>query len=286
MKIYKKIYKNIIKNILAPQIITSVLNLGILIILFLLTACNNTQKINSQQESSDTLIVGTNSGFPPYEATNDKGEIIGFDIDVAQALAQKLGKKLVVKDLSFDALILALKQGKVDIILAGISITQARQQEIALVHYHGDLLTHLPLLFWKNIPPEIKTLEDFKKYHNKTICAQAGTIQDEIISKQTFLDIKHLENIHDLILDIKCGGSIAALLEPAVATHLQQQCPEIKILSIPLTPQEQTFGNGIGIKKENILLVKKISQAIEALKQTGVIKKLEKFWFKNQGASS
>ena len=171
-------------------------------------------------------MVGTNSGFPPFEIVDENGELVGFDVDLARHIAQALGKKLEIKDMSFDALIVALQQGKIDCAIAGISITKSRQQEIALIHYLGKPLTKLPLLFWKEIPANIKNISDLSHYDNKTVCAQAGTIQQEIISGYQGIEVKCLENTADLIMDIKYGKSIAAVLEPKVAYALQAHYPK------------------------------------------------------------
>ena len=233
---------------------------------------------------SNFFVVGTNSGYPPYEVIDENGNMVGFDIDVAQQIAQALGKKLEIKDMSFDALIVALQQGKIDCAIAGISITKSQQQEIALVHYFGDPLTKLPLVFWGEIPAGIKDAADLALSGNKTVCAQAGTIQHEIISSYPGLDVKSLSNIPDLIMDIKYGKSIAAVLEPKVAYALQAQYPELKILDIPLVIEQQDFGSGIGICKTNIKLINKISAIVSTLKSNGTIGRLEEKWFKAGGS--
>ena len=233
----------------------------------------------------DLFVVGTNSGFPPYEMLDENGNMVGFDIDMAQNIAHALGKKLEIKDMSFDALIVALQQGKIDCAIAAISITKSRQQKIALVHYLGKPLTKLPLVFWKEIPACVKGVADLALCDNKTVCAQAGTIQQEIISSYAGLEVKNLENIADLIMDIKYGKSIAAVLEPKVAYTLQARYPELKILDIPLTAEQQDFGSGIGICKTNTDLINKIGKIVDTLKNNGTIDRMEAKWFKDGGIS-
>lgn len=249
--------------------------------LAMLSNCSN-HKITEQNQ----LIIGTCSDFPPYESLDEQGISVGFDIDVAQKLAEKLGKKLVVKDMSFDALILALQQGTIDLILSGMSITKSREEVFALIHYHGKSLTKIPLVFWNTVPDGVQTVSDLKKIPNKTVCAQAGTIQDEIISHYTFLNIKHLDTVADLLMDIKYGGSIAAVLEPDVVASLQKKFPEIKTIDIMLTEQEKTFGHGIGINKKNGHLIAKIQSIIKQLKDDETITKLEHKWFITAGKIS
>lgn len=226
----------------------------------------------------NVLIVGTCSGFPPYELMDEQGTIIGFDIDVAHYLAQGMNKKLVIEDMSFDALMVALQQGKIDMALAGISITKSRQQEIELIHYTGQALTSLPLVFWKEIPPTIKTIEDLQN-QGATICVQTGTLQQEIMSSFQGLNLKNLENISDLIIDIKFGKAVAAVLEPPVALALQLQYPELQILHMPLQQAQQDAGTGIAINKNNKELIAIVCSLVNQLKNDGTLERLHTKWF-------
>ena len=74
-----------------------------------------------------TLIMSTNAEFPPYESTDDDGNFIGIDVEIAQAIADKLGLKLEIDDMGFDAALLAVQQGKSDIVMAGVSVTDDRE---------------------------------------------------------------------------------------------------------------------------------------------------------------
>ncbi len=73
-----------------------------------------------------TLTVSTNATFPPYEMTDDSGNVVGIDVDIANAIAEKLGLELEVIDMDFDASLLAVQNGKSDICMAGLSITPDR----------------------------------------------------------------------------------------------------------------------------------------------------------------
>lgn len=225
------------------------------------------------------LIVGTNSGFPPYEVINENGELEGFDIDLAKAIAKEMNKKLLIKDMAFDALIISLQQGKIDLILAGMSITNVRKKQVKMVHYLGKGLNSFPLLFWDKILDGVLCIDDLKKLNNKTVCAQAGNIQEEFIQKYDFLEIKSLENISDLIMEIKYGKSIACVLEPFVVNEIQKKFKQIKVLNVPLDEKQQDFGNGIGIKKDNVLMISKIKEIVGKFKQDGTMSKLEGQWF-------
>ncbi len=80
---------------------------------------------------AETLKMGTNAAFPPYEFYDDEtGEIVGIDAEVAAAIAAKLGMELEITDMDFDALIPAVANGKVDVVLAGLTVTEERKQNV------------------------------------------------------------------------------------------------------------------------------------------------------------
>lgn len=80
---------------------------------------------------AETLKMGTNAAFPPYEFYDDQtGEIVGIDAEVAAAIAEKLGYELEIVDMDFDSLIPAVANGKIDMVLAGLTVTEERKQNV------------------------------------------------------------------------------------------------------------------------------------------------------------
>ena len=103
-----------------------VLLLAVLMVLAAFAGCAK------QEESSLTiekgkLLMSTNASFPPYEMTTDAGGFEGIDVEIAQAIAAKLGLELEILDMDFDAALLAVQEGKSDIVMAGVSVTEDRQ---------------------------------------------------------------------------------------------------------------------------------------------------------------
>lgn len=262
------------KNISKTIIIKSVLATIFVGIALLLSSCAGNKKNDLE------LVIGVNTPFPPYQVLNDQGEIEGFDIDVAQAIAQKLNKKLVVKDMPFDSLFIGLTQGKIDAVLAGITITNERLNAMNMVHYQGKQLHELPILFWGKIPEGVASVEDIKKLDIRTMCVQPGSLQENVVLKYSFLEVKQLDTIHDLIMDLKYGKSLAAMIEPVVVEELQKKYPEIKVIRHQLLDSEKGFGHGIGIAKGNELLTQQIKAVVEEMKADGSLDQLEKKWFK------
>ena len=231
------------------------------------------------QKSSDELVVGMMSGWAPFMTINAAGEYVGFDVDVAKLLASKLNKKLVVKDMgSLASCFVALEQNKIDMMLSGLDITQDRLKKLNMVPYTGEEVRSFSLLFWKQVPLKIRTIEDFKNLPDAAVCAEPGSAQDKFLSKFSFINKKPMPSTTDMVLDLRFGKSVAAILEPQVARRLQKQEPDLVALSVPLPDEFVVYGMGIVIKKNKKQLADVVAATIQSLKQDGSLKKLEIQW--------
>ena len=254
----------------------------ILSILILLTALGFAVKSYQQADTSpqNTLTIGLQSGYPPFEYKDSEGKFIGFDIDVAEHIAKTLGKTLVIKDMDFEGIILSLKQKKIDLIMSGMNITPSRLKEIAMVPYHGEALTSLSLIFWNKLPDGIHSIEDLSQLPNATVSVESGAIPEMTMGYYPGIPMSSFQGAQAALMDVKFGKSIANLVEPDVAKYHQSKHPEIKILSVPIPEEQTVMGFGIGIKKENQELTDDVQQIIQELKESGELKKLEDKWFK------
>ncbi len=233
-----------------------------------------------EEKPSNSLIIGLQSGYPPFEFMDQEGKIIGFDVDLANLIAKKLNQTLIIQDMEFEGEILSLKQGKIDLIISGMDITPAREKEIVMIPYYGSATTHFSLIFWKEIPEGVKTLEDVAKLPNPTVSVETGTTPETFLTKYPAIQAKSLQGSWAPLMDVKYGKSVANLVSQDVATFFQKQNPEIKILEIPIPEKDQILGLGIGIKKENSALIQQIRQIIDELKTSGELQKLSEKWLK------
>lgn len=235
--------------------------------------------INVPQQRSfnnDDLIVGIACGYAPFVSVNQAGQYEGFDIDVAHALADQLGKKLVLKDLgSMTSLFMALEQGKIDVIAWGLSITHERLEKVAMIHYQGAVTDAYPLIFWKEIPVGITTLDDMS---GKTICVEPTSAQDAILDNYPTITKLSTEKVDDALLNIQYNKAAAALVEPAIAQKFKNKYAEIQILNVPLQEQDKPQGIGLVVKKNNASCIQEIQYAVTALQTAGIIEQLEKKW--------
>lgn len=232
-----------------------------------------------QSGKESVLIVGLQSGYPPFEFVDSHGKLIGFDLEVARFVADHLHRKLVIKEMEFEALMPALKQGKIDLIMSGMNITPARLEEIALVPYHGVATESMRLLFWEKIPNGVNNLRDVASLVKPVVSVETGTVCETMMEQHPDIKTKTFHGAWDPLTDIKEGKSIAMLVEPDVAKYLQEEHPEVKSLHIPLSKDEQILGFGIGIKKSQALLIHQVYQALDSLKASGTLRQLEGKWF-------
>ena len=126
-------------------------------------------------KKENELILVTEAGFAPYEYYED-GKIVGVDIDIANEIAKELGKKLVIKDVSFDFVINEVKSGKADFAAAGISITPERMEEV-------DFTNEYTVSNQVVVVKKGSNIKDFKDIKNKKIAVQLGTVADLYIEK-------------------------------------------------------------------------------------------------------
>lgn len=140
----------------------------------------------------------TAAEFPPFETRNEAGEIIGFDIDLANMIAEELGMELQIEDMKFDGIIGSLQAGRADMAIAGMNATEERKQNVEFSKdYYSD-----GQIFISQPDSEIKSLEDLK---GKTVGVQLGSIQAEgaeKLAKEYDFEVKTLDDVGIVVQEI------------------------------------------------------------------------------------
>ncbi len=233
----------------------------------------------STKKTDAVLTVGMMSGWAPFMTINAQGNYEGFDVDVAQELANRMGKGLEIQDLgSLAPCFLALEQNKVDMVLSGLDITEQRLAKLSMIQYTGQDVTTFELVFWNNIPATIKSIEDLRTMQDAVICAEAGSAQEKFLDQYTYITKKPMGSATDMLLDVKYGKSLAFIIEPRVAARFKKQESSIKTLPVPLPKEFRVYGEGIGINKKRPELRAEVIALIAAMKTDGILAALEKKW--------
>ncbi|QZY54509.1 transporter substrate-binding domain-containing protein [Crassaminicella profunda] len=212
------------------------------------------------------IVLGTSADYPPYEFHKEidgKDTIVGFEIEMAKALAEELGVELEIKDIKFDGLLAALAADKIDLIIAGMTPTEERKQSVDFSkEYFVD--EHKVLIKSKDAE-KIKTADDLK---NLKIGAQKASIQEGIAQGIEGADLKLISKITDLVLEISNDKIDAVILGKATAQAYADRNEELFVPEFSLGGGN---GSAIAVKKGNEDFVKELNNIIDQLKKEGKI---------------
>ncbi|UJF16365.1 transporter substrate-binding domain-containing protein [Jeotgalibaca sp. MA1X17-3] len=227
-------------------------------------------KLADIQEKGE-LVMATTADYPPYEwhlVKDGKDEIVGFEIDIAKAIAEEIGVELVIKDMDFDGLIPALTTGKVDIVLAGMNPTPKRAESVDFTDVY---------ISQKDVVLIRK--EDADKYTSKESltdakwATQKSTIQEDFI-KEEFAD-SYLQSVGKwgtAILSLNTKKVDAILMVDNTAGRYADENENLMIaeLDIESSPNEAA----VAVAKDNGSLLAKVNEIIDEMKASGDIDQL------------
>ena len=210
------------------------------------------------------LTMSTNAAFPPYEMTADDGSFEGIDIDVAAAIADKLGLELQVDDMDFDAALLAAQNGKSDMVMAGVTVTDERQKVMDFSDTYAEGIQSV-------IVPEDSDIASVDDLAGKTIGTQRGTTgyiyctddfgEDSVVAYDNGLTaVQALNN----------GQVDAVVIDNAPAKEFVAANTGLKILDTAYAQEDYA----IGVAKGNTALLDAINGALEELQADGTLQSI------------
>ena len=215
-----------------------------------------------------TLTVATSPDFAPYEfyALDENGDpqLAGFDMDLAQYIADYLGLKLEVIPMDFDGTIMELQNGNVDLGMAGLSPDPARADamDFSDIYITGGQ----SFVCLESNKDQFTSLEDANN-PDYQIGAQVGSIQADLAHKNTpDADVIELTKVPDIIAELVTGKLDGAFIETMVAESYATQYPELCLaLEVPYDAE----GSVVGVSKGNAALLEGVNRAIAAAKEDG-----------------
>ena len=215
------------------------------------------------------LTFAMEPSYPPFETTNEKGEIIGFDVDVANAICQEIQVTCKFKSETFDSLIPSLKAKRFDAAISAIDITNARAKQVLFSDAYYDSSASYVALKGK------ATLESAKN-----IGVQNGTtFQQYTVAETKQYSPKSYASLQNAILDLKSGRIDIILGDTAVLSDMISKEPEIQFVGEKVT-NKKYFGNGLGIAmhKSNKDLAAQLNKGLAAIKANGEYQKIYDKW--------
>ena len=209
------------------------------------------------------LTMATNATFPPYEMTTDAGDIEGIDVETAQAIADKLGLELQIDDMDFDAALLSVQQGKADIVMAGVTVTDERK---AVMDFSDSYATGIQSI----IVPEGSDIASPDDLAGKKIGTQRGTTgyiyctddfgEDAVVAYDSGLTaVQALNN----------GQVDAVVIDNAPAKEYVAANPGLKVLETSYAEEDYAIGMAKGSSLEDV-----VNAALEELKADGTLQSI------------
>jgi len=224
---------------------------------------------------SDIIKVGTESTFRPFEFRSADNKIVGFDMDLAKMIGDKLDKKVEIVDMSFDSLIPALLTGKINMIAAGMSNTAERAKKVA---FSDPYYSAPDAVIVKNDNENIKVMDNLE---GKKCSVQLGTIQDGFVSGLNNIDIKRFSKTDDALREVLLGRVDFAVVDSTVASEILKSSKDFSgklKVAFKFKIGKPDSAMALAMNKKDPEFVSAVNKALEELNDAGELNKLEDKW--------
>ena len=223
------------------------------------TASESTEVSPETTSSDNVIVMGTNAEFEPFEY-RDGLEITGFDVEIAKKVAEKLGKELVIEDMAFDSLIMALNSDKIDFIAAGMTATDERKTQ---VDFSDSYFNSQQMIIVKADDTSISTAEDLV---GKKVGVQLGTTGDLFVSgTEGIAEIAQFQTGTLAVMDLKNGKIDAVVIDAEPAKKMIEGQSDLKLLDAPFIEEEYA----IAVKKGDADVLTAINETLADIKADG-----------------
>ena len=206
------------------------------------------------------LVMCTNAEFPPYEF-HDANEIVGIDVEICRAIAEKLGLELEIEDIAFDSIIPEVVSGKADMGAAGMTVTEDRKQNVDF----SDTYAHASQVIIVREDSEVAGPDDLA---GKIVGVQQGTTGDIYISGDLGDDaVERYSKGMEAVQALSQSKIDAVVIDGEPAKQYVKEVSGLKILDDSYTDEDYA----IAVKKGNTALVEAINGALAELKSDGTL---------------
>ncbi len=238
------------------------------------TAATPAPAATAPAPAAKVYVVGTDAAYAPFESQNEKGEIVGFDIEVVKAVAQKAGIEVKFLNTPWEGIFNSVAQGDRDLLVSAITITPERKQTL---DFSAPYFDAQQLIAVKK-DSKIAKFTDLKKLK---VGVQNGTTGDEVTAKLQGKDsanIKRFESTPLALKELEGGGVDAVVADNGVVVHYVNNNPDSKFKTI----SDTSFASeqyGIAVKKGNAELLEKINKGLADIKADGTYKQIYAKYF-------
>ncbi len=222
--------------------------------------------------NGDELIMGTNAAFQPFEYVTENGLVDiydGIDVAIAKKIADESGKTLKIEDMEFDGLIAAVSTGKIDMAVAGMTVTEERKQN---VDFSDTYYTASQVMVVPADNEDIQSAEDLK--NGKLVGVVLGYTGDNIVTDTLGVSEENITRANrgiDIVQDVKNGKLDAVVIDSATGKALAE-ANGLKVVEDPAAFESEEYA--IAVKKGNTELLDQINSVLAEMKANGEIEEL------------
>ncbi|MGM0420750.1 MAG: amino acid ABC transporter substrate-binding protein [Bacillota bacterium] len=254
----------------------SLLNIFVVVVLALVLLGGNVMAEDSLAEIQEEgkMVVGLDDSFPPMGYRDDSGEIVGFDIDLAKEAAKRLGVEAEFKAVEWDGVILSLKNGMIDVIWNGLTITPERDESIDFTQPYLENSQSIVV----QADSDIETKADLA---DKVVGIQLGSsavsaVESEPEVLESFAELRQFSNNTEALMDLQTGRVQAVVLDVIVGRYYISQRPgEFKVL-------EDDFGGekyGVGVRDGADSFRQALNNTLDEMIADGTAAEISEKWF-------
>lgn len=243
---------------------------------FIISGCGESAKDNSWEKVKEKgqFVLGLDDSFPPMGYRNEKGEIVGFDVDIAKEVCARLQIKLKLQPINWDAKEQELNSGKIDCIWNGFTITAERQNNLL---FTAPYMKNRQVLI-VNAGSPFRSLADLK---GKKLGLQAGSSAADALNsatdfKASLQEVVEFDDNMMALMDLEKGGIDVVLMDEIVARfYIKNKNKQYQVLDEELASEDY----GIGFRKKDQKLMEKIQNTLEEMAADGTLAKISAKWF-------
>ena len=248
-----------------------------MVVTMLLTGCDDEEEPEPTDGDEVTvttleegkLLMGSDTTYPPFESIED-GEAVGFDVDIAEEIAKRLGLELQVETVAWEGIIPGLKTDKYDIIMSAMTITDEREEEIDFCDPYIDSNQSICV---RNETEDINTPEDLV---GKIVGVQVETTGQYTAEEiEGIAEIRKYETILLAFEDLELGRVDAIMNDYPVNAYISKTRGNTKVVDTIMTDESY----GIGVKQGNDALREAINDALEEMMDDGTYDEIFEKWF-------
>lgn len=229
---------------------------------------------SKQAGFGQTLKVGTDAQFPPFEKQEGDGKITGFDADLLEAIAKAGGFKADLQHTGWDPMFEGIDRGKLDAGIGGITITEERKKKYDFTEPYFEA-TQVILV------PNNSTVKTLKELNGKKIGVQSATTGEKVVQDafgKTYSGLKGYDDLPSAVEDLKLGRLDAVVADNAVVMEYVKKLGDskFKIVEDSSIPKEQY---GLIVKKGNKEVLDKLNAGLKKVREDGTYDKIYEKYF-------